>query len=107
MADSSTPDETTLGLERPQHFSFLLKFFPSYLHVRETLNTELKKCVNESRGGRPGLPAPNTVSVDVSDTELEHTARVRAQEELCESRGGRPGLDVLIVLTVAVAIKQH
>ena len=79
MAYSSTPDETTLGLERPQHFSF----FSSYLHVKETLTTELKNCekVEVAVLGSPSLILL-TVSVDVSNTELEDTARVRAQEEL-------------------------
>ena len=49
----------------------------------------------ESRGGRPGLPVPNSPSGLCSGRKatLNMNFFLRAQE-LCESRGGRPGLPV-------------
>ena len=44
----------------------------------------------ESRGGRPGLPVPNST---FGLCGRKATLKNRAQE-LCESRGGRPGLPV-------------
>ena len=54
----------------------------------------------ESRGGRPGLPVPDS---PYGLRGRKATLKNRAQE-LCESRGGRPGLPVL---TLSVDVKQH
>ena len=51
----------------------------------------------ESRGGRPGLPVPNSPYCFCGH---KATLKNRAQA-LCESRGGRPGLPSLIVRTVS------
>ena len=50
----------------------------------------------ESRGGRPGLPVPNSKA----------TPKNRAQE-LCESGGGRPGPPSLIVPMASVDVRQY
>ena len=48
----------------------------------------------DSRGGRPGLPVPNSpYGLCGRKTTLNELTRLRAQE-LCESRGGRPGFPV-------------
>ena len=45
----------------------------------------------ESRGGRPGLPIPNSpYGLCGRNARLEKVKCIKAQE-LCESRGGRPG----------------
>ena len=44
----------------------------------------------DSRGGRPGLPVPNSPHGHCGS---KATLKNRAKE-LCESRGGRPGLPV-------------
>ena len=46
--------------------------------------------LRESRGGRPGLPVPNS---PCGLCGRKATLKNRTQE-LCESRGGRPGLPV-------------
>ena len=49
----------------------------------------------ESRGGRPGLPVPNSpYGLCGRKATLNSTITTRVLE-LCESRGGRPGLSVL------------
>ena len=49
--------------------------------------------VCESRGGRPGLPVPNSAyKLSVwTYSNIEHGVSERAQE-VCVNRGGRPGL---------------
>ena len=65
---------------------------------KTTLNEELRfraQELCESRGGRPGLPVPNS-PFDLRSgrkTTLNEELRFRAQE-LCESRSSRPGLPV-------------
>ena len=46
----------------------------------------------ESRGGRPGLPVPNS-PYGLCERKATLNLNQRVQE-LCESRGGRPGLPV-------------
>ena len=61
----------------------------------------------ESRGGRPGLPVPNSPDGLCGRKEtLNFTEKVRVQE-LCESRGGRPGLPVPNRPFTSVDVKQH
>ena len=48
----------------------------------------------ESRGGRPGLPVPNSpygLCGRKAALNLEQSDRV---QELCENRGGRPGFPI-------------
>ena len=60
----------------------------------------------ESRGGRPGLPVPNSpYALCGRKATLGMNLGFRAQE-LCESRGGRP-LIVLNIWLVSVDVKQH
>ena len=47
----------------------------------------------EGRGGRPGLPVPNSPYGLCGRKATLNLVNLRAQE-LCESRGGRPGLPV-------------
>ena len=51
---------------------------------------ELRRCV-KSRGGRPGLPVPNSPYGLCGRKATLNMASVRDQE-LCESGGDRPGL---------------
>ena len=69
----------------------------------------------ERRGGRHGLPVPNSPYGlrGRKVTLKKNTVRSGAQE-LCESRGGRPGplsstflAQSLIVLMISVDVKQH
>ena len=57
----------------------------------------------ESRGGRPGLPVPNS---PYGLCGRKATLKNRAQE-LCKSRGGRPRRPVPNKPTVFVDVKQH
>ena len=65
-------------------------------HLKKKTNTEIRaqeQC--ESRGGRPGLPAPDR-HYGLCGRKKQHLKKktnteIRAQEQ-CESRGGRPGL---------------
>ena len=51
--------------------------------------------MNESRGGRPGLPVPDSpYGLCGRKAELNDELRVLKAQELCKSRGGRPGLPV-------------
>ena len=56
---------------------------------RQTLKNRAQELC-ESRGGRQGLPVPNSL---YGPCGLKATLKNRAQE-LCESRGGRHGLPV-------------
>ena len=47
----------------------------------------------ESRGGRPGLPVPDSLYGHCGRKAALEVSVFRAQE-LCESGGGRPGLPV-------------
>ena len=55
----------------------------------------------ESRGGRPGLPVPN------SPYGFCGRKATLIVQELCESRGGRPELSVLTSLLVSVDVKLY
>ena len=69
--------------------------------------SQLRSCVSESRGGRPGLPVPNSPDGLCRRKATLNLLSVRGQE-LRESRGGRPGLPVpKMVLMASVDIKQH
>ena len=49
----------------------------------------------ESRGGRPGLPVPNSPHGFCGRKEtMEKDELLFRAQELCESRGGRPGLHI-------------
>ena len=64
--------------------------------------SELRGCVCESRGGRPGLPVPNTSNSLCGRKVTLNLLRRKSSgaEPVCEGRGGRPGLiPFLAVLT--------
>ena len=48
----------------------------------------------ESRGGRPGLPVPNSPYGLCGRKAILNEQLVDRAQELCENRGGRPGLPV-------------
>ena len=64
--------------------------------THEQMTRRMKLVFGESRGGRPGLPVPNSpYGLCGGKATLEEVLIIRAKG-LCESRGGRPGLPVLL-----------
>ena len=64
----------------------------------------------ESRGGRPGLPVPNSpyglcgrkATPNLTPESLLKPSNGFRAQELCESRDGHPGLPILNTLSVDV-----
>ena len=66
----------------------------------------------ESRGGRPGLPVPNSPAYGLCGRKATLNLNSYRAQELCENRGGHPGLNspyglCLTVLMVSADVRQH
>ena len=84
---------------------FSLRWVGSSRSIHNPKLAELRSCVNEGWGERPGLPVPNVRSLWIqSNIKLELTP-ITAQE-LCEGRGGRPAPS-LTVHAISVDVKRH